>query len=161
MVEGCPAHPPPPSAGQRRAGAGRAVPLCSRASEAPTRSTWVSSCSGACWCCCSAVCPAGRSSSTPSSSCCYAGRTRPCPGAPGWVGPCHPARPTPARAALSGSPAVPRGLGLGTLPYSMLLQLWPAGSRPQPILIEKRHLYGICLHLVPAWARALQRLRKQ
>ena len=36
-----------------------------------------------------------------------------------------------------------------------------AGGRPQPILIEKRHLYGICFRLVPAWARAPQRLRKQ
>lgn len=50
--------------------------------------------------------------------------------------------------SLSGSPAFSWGLGLGTLPNSMLLQLWPAGGRPQPILIEKRHLYGICLHLV-------------
>ncbi|KAM9045712.1 multidrug and toxin extrusion protein 2-like isoform 2-T2 [Megaptera novaeangliae] len=91
-MEGCPTPPcrapavparPPALAGPpgQRAGA-RGVgadPLCFRASAAPTGSTWESSCSGARWRCCSVAFPAGRSSSTPSTSCCSAGRTRPCP----------------------------------------------------------------------------------
>ncbi|XP_026986967.1 multidrug and toxin extrusion protein 2-like isoform X11 [Sagmatias obliquidens] len=92
-MEGCPTPPcrepavpgrPPALAGPpgQRAGA-RGVgadPLCFRASAAPTGSTWESSCSAARWFCCSVAFPAGRSSSTPSTSCCSAGRTRPCPG---------------------------------------------------------------------------------
>nr|XP_030717150.1 multidrug and toxin extrusion protein 2 isoform X10 [Globicephala melas] len=94
-MEGCPTPPcrepavparPPALAGPpgQRAGARGmgADPLCFRASAAPTGSTWESSCSAARWFCCSVAFPAGRSSSTPSTSCCSAGRTRPCPGWP-------------------------------------------------------------------------------
>ncbi|XP_039703424.1 multidrug and toxin extrusion protein 1 isoform X5 [Pteropus medius] len=58
------------------------TPLCLRHMVAPTRSTWGSSCRGACWCCFSAASPAGPSSSTPSRSCCSSGRTQMCPGLP-------------------------------------------------------------------------------
>ncbi|XP_061030586.1 multidrug and toxin extrusion protein 2 isoform X7 [Eubalaena glacialis] len=73
------AGPPGQRAGARGVGAD---PLCFRASAAATGSTWESSCSGARWRCCCVAFPAGRSSSTPSPSCCSAGRTRPCPGWP-------------------------------------------------------------------------------
>ncbi|XP_024608267.1 multidrug and toxin extrusion protein 2-like isoform X12 [Neophocaena asiaeorientalis asiaeorientalis] len=94
-MEGCPTPPcrepavparPPALAGPPGQWAGArgvgADPLCFRASAAPTGSTWESSCSAARWFCCSVAFPAGRSSSTPSTSCCSAGRTRPCPGWP-------------------------------------------------------------------------------